>query len=95
MLLTRKRYQKRKVIGGNLLGNAYDRAKGVLSTASKIITLPYRATKAILKPIVRQALPYVCSKTGQRCHGKTDIKASSPRDEGYLNEPKSEKCSNR
>ena len=59
MLLTRERYQKRKVIGGNLIGNVYDKAKGVLSSASKIVTLPYRATKAILKPAVNKALPYV------------------------------------
>lgn len=63
MLLTRERYQKRKVIGGNLLGNVYDKAKGVLSSASKIVTLPYRAAKTILKPVANKALPYVKQKS--------------------------------
>lgn len=62
MLLTRERYCKRKLIGGNLAGNVYDKTKGILSTASKIITLTYRASKAIIKPVVHQAFPYVKQK---------------------------------
>ena len=63
MLITRERYHKRKIIGGNLLGNVYDRLKGTLSTGSKIITKPILSVKnKILKPVVTKAIPYVTQK---------------------------------
>ena len=63
MLLTRERYYKRKVVGGNLLGNVFDKSKGLLSSASKIAAVPYRAVKTMLKNQLKQkALPYVQQK---------------------------------
>ena len=46
------RYQKKKVIGGNLLKNVYDRVKGIISTGSKIINRVPVGIRSELKKLI-------------------------------------------
>ena len=46
------RYQKKKIIGGNLLKNVYDRVKGIISTGSKIINRIPTGVRSELKKLV-------------------------------------------
>ena len=56
MLLSRERMQKRKIKGGNLIGNVWDTAKGTLSPSSKIVsrTLPILRTLLPEKPVQQE-----------------------------------------
>ncbi|DAC81747.1 TPA_asm: hypothetical protein [Trichoplax MELD virus] len=56
MLLQRERYFKKKIIGGNLLGNLFDRAKKVISIGSKIVKNKITPIKKALKPLGNKAI---------------------------------------
>ena len=56
MLVKRNQLYKRRIIGGSLLGNVIDKAKGVLTSATKAIASKLPSAKNVLKSSASKVL---------------------------------------